>query len=372
MTFMREGDKGGSHRRFISEKYTYPALGAALWTLDGVPQDPIVFNKELANTATFKVVAFSLGEKVLVDAIAFARNSANYCGGVQIGEFLLYDRELTDVERRQTEAYLMKRWLGADHPSEVRPSPSFVFGENVDAVLDSDCDASVVSVSGGTGKLEKKGSGAVVLSSGLSAEEASSLTVHEGALHIPFVKTFMDEALFHFDASKDDSLVYATDESGNEYLSEWLDVRGNGVKATTVLKDAAGHVKGAPVPVEREVRDGVRRKMLGFGGVLSGTAAAMFMNKNFANPKLTIAEIAKVSNISEVYFRQIFKKTTGQLPNKYILTLRINHASFLLQSSKYKVTEIATKSGFSDIKYFMTVFKKVTGFSPQKYRQLHN
>ena len=96
------------------------------------------------------------------------------------------------------------------------------------------------------------------------------------------------------------------------------------------------------------------------------------MHKNFADSKLTIAEIAEVSNISEVYFRQIFKKSTGQLPNKYILDLRINHASFLLQSTKYKVTEIALKSGFSDIKYFTTVFKKVTGFSPHKYRQLHN
>ena len=97
-----------------------------------------------------------------------------------------------------------------------------------------------------------------------------------------------------------------------------------------------------------------------------------YMHKNFADSKLTIAEIAEVSNISEVYFRQIFKKSTGQLPNKYILDLRINHASFLLQSTKYKVTEIALKSGFSDIKYFTTVFKKVTGFSPHKYRQLHN
>ena len=97
-----------------------------------------------------------------------------------------------------------------------------------------------------------------------------------------------------------------------------------------------------------------------------------YMNKNFADSKLTIAEIARVSNISEVYFRQIFKKATGQLPNRYILNLRVNHASFLLQSSKYKVTEIATKSGFSDIKYFMTTFKKMTGYSPQKYRQLHD
>lgn len=97
-----------------------------------------------------------------------------------------------------------------------------------------------------------------------------------------------------------------------------------------------------------------------------------YMHKHFTDSKLTIAEIAEVSNISEVYFRQIFKKATGQLPNKYILDLRINHASFLLQSTKYKVSEIALKSGFSDIKYFTTVFKKVTGFSPHKYRQLHN
>ena len=97
-----------------------------------------------------------------------------------------------------------------------------------------------------------------------------------------------------------------------------------------------------------------------------------YMHKHFTDSKLTIAEIAEVSNISEVYFRQIFKKATGQLPNKYILDLRINHASFLLQSTKYKVSEIALKSGFSDIKYFTTVFKKVTGFSPHKYRQFHN
>lgn len=97
-----------------------------------------------------------------------------------------------------------------------------------------------------------------------------------------------------------------------------------------------------------------------------------YMAKHFSNPGLTIAEVAHASNISEVYFRQVFKKATGQLPNKYILNLRINHAIFLLQSSKYKVTDIATKSGFSDIKYFMTAFKKVTGSSPHKYRNLHN
>ncbi len=97
-----------------------------------------------------------------------------------------------------------------------------------------------------------------------------------------------------------------------------------------------------------------------------------YMSKHFSDPELTITEVAGASNISEVYFRQIFKKATGQLPNKYILNLRINHAIFLLQNSKYRVNEIALKSGFSDTKYFMTVFKRVTGSSPQQYRRLTN
>lgn len=97
-----------------------------------------------------------------------------------------------------------------------------------------------------------------------------------------------------------------------------------------------------------------------------------YMEKHFSNPELTIAEVAQASNISEVYFRQIFKKSVGQLPNKYIFNLRINQALFLLQSSRYSLTEIAIKSGFSDIKYFMTAFKKATGSSPHKYRNLNS
>ena len=97
-----------------------------------------------------------------------------------------------------------------------------------------------------------------------------------------------------------------------------------------------------------------------------------YMEKHFLNPELTIAEVAQASNISEVYFRQVFKKSVGQLPNKYIFNLRINQAIFLLQSSKYNLTEIAMKSGFSDIKYFMTAFKKATGSSPHKYRNLNS
>ena len=277
MTFMREGSLGGWHCRFVSENYTHPALGAAVWTLNGVPQDPIVYNKALSGKTDFKVVAFSASEKVLVDAIAFARNSASYCGGMQVGEVLLYDRELTDSERRNTEAYLMRRWLGAEHPAEASPSPSYEFAAGVDVVLDSDINISVASVSGGSGTLAKKGAGKVVLSEGLAAGQIKKIEVCSGELDIPFVRSFMDEALFHFDASDTASLVYATDSEGKEYLSEWLDVRRNGVKATTVLNDG----KKKPLLVELEVRPGVKRMLLDCGSVTGG--AAMFMNKNFTN-----------------------------------------------------------------------------------------
>ncbi len=94
-----------------------------------------------------------------------------------------------------------------------------------------------------------------------------------------------------------------------------------------------------------------------------------YILQNYCNPDLTIADIANASHISEVYFREIFKKATGQLPNKYILNLRINRSMFLLRNSNYTISEIAIKSGFSNIKYFMTTFKKLTGSSPRQYRQ---
>ncbi len=297
MTFMREGSTGGVHGRFISENYTHPALGSALWTLDGAPCDPIVYNSRLKETADFMVIAFSAREKVLVDAIAWGRNSANYCGGMQVGEFLLYDRELTDQERRDTEAYLMNKWLGAAHPQASAPVPSYNFAANVDAVIASDADVTVTDIAGGSGDVIKQGTGTVTLATVPVADSFKSVSVEEGEL-IVFIKTFMNEALFHFDAMDTQSLVYA---QGDGELTKWLDVRRNGTEATTVTNYADSYVKCVPSITQIETRNGITRPMLNFGAVIGGNSAAMFMNGNFLNVREAHA-IHKDIGLNSMYF----------------------------------------------------------------------
>ena len=287
MTFMREGSVGGSHGRFVSEGYSHPVLGAAAWTLDGVPQDPEVYNATLKETSNFHVIAFSAREKVLVDGIAVARNNNEYSGGMQVGEFILYDRELSEKERRDTEAYLMAKWNGATHPCTATPSPAMDFDPSVDQVIDTDGSAAIASVSGGTGALVKRGTGAATIATPVT-NEVSSISVENGDLTISAGNPAIDDdaLLFHFDAMDEESLVYADDGNGGTYLAEWLDVRRNGIKAITAVPGgdyASQFVKKTPTVSELTVRTGVTRPLLNFGGVAGGSSAAMYMNQSFSN-----------------------------------------------------------------------------------------
>lgn len=93
----------------------------------------------------------------------------------------------------------------------------------------------------------------------------------------------------------------------------------------------------------------------------------LYMNTHFASASLTVSEIAEQCNVSEVYFRKIFKSIYGISPLKAINQLRIEHACRLLESGYYRVIDVAAMSGFEDTKYFSTCFKKHTGKTPYEY-----
>lgn len=93
----------------------------------------------------------------------------------------------------------------------------------------------------------------------------------------------------------------------------------------------------------------------------------LYMNMYFDKRNISVGDIAKKCNISEVYFRKLFKESYGMSPLKYINKLRIEHACRLLESGYYRVSEAATLSGFEDMKYFSTAFKKHVGIMPSEY-----
>lgn len=74
-------------------------------------------------------------------------------------------------------------------------------------------------------------------------------------------------------------------------------------------------------------------------------------------------------DISEDYFRRIFKNTFGISPRKYINNMKISYSNELITSGMYTITEAAELSGYTDMSYFSREFKKAFGVCPADYRK---
>ena len=78
--------------------------------------------------------------------------------------------------------------------------------------------------------------------------------------------------------------------------------------------------------------------------------------------------LATLSNVSEVYFRRLFKKMFGYPPAEYRIKLRINKACDYLKYTQLPVHQIAEELGFIDAAYFTKIFKQERGITPLQYR----
>lgn len=97
--------------------------------------------------------------------------------------------------------------------------------------------------------------------------------------------------------------------------------------------------------------------------------AVEYMNLNCCRGAVSVDELARMSDMSPVYFRRVFAKIYGMAPVKYISRLRIERAISLINSDMYPVNEVARLSGYSSEYYFSREFKRATGISPMKYRK---
>ena len=91
------------------------------------------------------------------------------------------------------------------------------------------------------------------------------------------------------------------------------------------------------------------------------------IKSEFSNPDFSVSEISGELNVSEVYLRRIFKRSSGITPHEYLLNVRMKKAEELLKSGYYNVSETASECGFSDAKYFGRLFKKKFNITPGRY-----
>lgn len=89
------------------------------------------------------------------------------------------------------------------------------------------------------------------------------------------------------------------------------------------------------------------------------------------NEKLSIDEISTSVGVNGTYLCKMFKKEMNITIGGYIENLRIEAAQNMLRFSDYSSTDIANYLSFSSHSYFIKVFKKHTGDTPQRYRDKH-
>ena len=84
---------------------------------------------------------------------------------------------------------------------------------------------------------------------------------------------------------------------------------------------------------------------------------------------VSVKELARLCNVSEVYLRVLFQKFTGVSPTRYRIELKLKKAAKYLLYGDIPVNEISELLGFSSSAYFIKLFKQKYGCSPLAYRK---
>jgi len=86
--------------------------------------------------------------------------------------------------------------------------------------------------------------------------------------------------------------------------------------------------------------------------------------------RITLEEVAALSNLGKEAFCRYFKKATGNTFIRFLNQYRISQAKRLLLMDK-NVSETCFACGFESLSYFNRIFKKVTGKNPSVFKKQH-
>jgi len=99
--------------------------------------------------------------------------------------------------------------------------------------------------------------------------------------------------------------------------------------------------------------------------------AFQYMNQNF-DKNITLAEVAKLNNMTAASFSRFFKTRTGITFIDSVTEMRMGHASRMLIDTTQSIAEIAYNTGFNNISNFNRIFKKKKGCTPKEFRENYN
>ena len=238
--------------------YAYKEPVAGLWTMDGNFVDPwaaFTIANDRYYVASFSSESMANAHFLGTDR-AILNNGKVECGDTRLGEFIAYNRRLTDVERRQTIAYLMRKWKGEGtlFTKSAGKIGKMVFtADNPAPRIEADVDTVIDLMEfEGVAGFSKTGDGKVTVNS-FSGAPGGTVRV-AGEME---VKAFdcLSDATFHVDASVAQSISYRAGQESDARIDKWQDCRLSGRYAATPLVAPGANYGGLTNAVLR-VSDG--------------------------------------------------------------------------------------------------------------------
>jgi two-component system response regulator YesN len=95
---------------------------------------------------------------------------------------------------------------------------------------------------------------------------------------------------------------------------------------------------------------------------------ALHYIKTHFHEDLSLEKVASFVFLNPVYFSQLFKQKVGQGYKEYVIQLRMEHAKKLLQNPHIKLSDIAERIGYQDMRHFTQVFRKKFMVTPSEFR----
>ena len=93
-----------------------------------------------------------------------------------------------------------------------------------------------------------------------------------------------------------------------------------------------------------------------------------YIDANYQEP-IRLSDIAEIEGISTTHLSHFISENFGITFQEYLKDKRLESALRMISDNSLTLSEIAARSGFSELKYMNSAFQETFGLSPNKYRE---
>lgn len=252
--YERWGNRSGCGDAIIGAQHRFNGAPANLADAEQAPSgNPDIFG-------VYSIAAPARKNDCVIEALRLCGfNGDAFGGGGQVAEVIYYKRRLTPSERRDTEAYLMKKWGLGEHPEAAKWTsvPKMSFAAGVNPVIETDDDLVIGAFEApNASSLEKGGAGKIELTD--VPTSVSAFEVNGGSLsaELTLGKGYDAPVAIHLDAEDSSQFRFAGEGYDEGAISRWYNAAGGKVSAMLGYEPDGG-VGTYPVRREADASEGL-------------------------------------------------------------------------------------------------------------------